>query len=193
VYGVAGTIALFAGWRGIATSAVVLCAIYSILMLKVPYGPDRHVGRLEFEDNLARHVDEKVFDRYTVGEDGKRVYTQRHAYRAYPDNEGLLSTIPAIATSLLGILVGLWLRTGRTAIERCLGMLAMGVPVLVLGYLLNWWLMPINKILWTPSYVFFTAGLAMLLLGFLCFVMDVHRRRMWAWPAVVFGMNAIAA
>jgi predicted acyltransferase len=114
VYGVAGTIALFAGWRGIATSAVVLCALYSILMLKVPYGPDHHVGRLEFEDNLARHVDEKVFDRYTVNEQGKRVYTQRHAYRQYPDNEGLLSTIPAIATSLLGILVGLWLRTGRT-------------------------------------------------------------------------------
>jgi predicted acyltransferase len=72
-------------------------------------------------------------------------------------------------------------------------MLAFAVPVLLAGYLLNWWLMPINKILWTPSYVFFTAGLAMLLLGFLFFVIDVHGRRRWAWPAVVFGMNAIAA
>ena len=193
VYGFAGTIALLGGWRTIAAAIVVLCALYSALMLKVPYGPEHTAGSLTFENNLARHVDEKVFDRYTLDADGKRVYTQRHTYRVYPDNEGLLSTIPAIATSLLGVLLGLWLMSGRSTVERCAGMLAMGVPAVVLGYLLNWWLMPINKILWTPSYVFFTAGLAMLGLGFLFWVIDVLGYRRWSWPAVVFGMNAIAA
>ena len=193
VYGVAGTIALFAGWRTIILSAVALCALYAALMLGVPYGPEHTRGSLTFEDNLARHVDEKVFDRYTLNEAGKRVYSQRHAYSHYPDNEGLLSTIPAIATSLLGVLVGLWLRSGRTPAERAAGLLAMGVPVVVIGVLLSWWLMPINKILWTPSYVFFTAGLAMLSLGFLFWIIDALGYRKWSIPAVIFGMNAIAA
>ena len=135
-----------------------------------------------------------MFDRYTVDANGKRVYTQRHTYNHYPDNEGLLSTIPAICTSLLGILVGMWLRRpDRTPIERAAGLLAMGFPVLILGSLLNWWLMPINKILWTPSYVFFTGGLAMLALGFLFWLVDVLGWRKWAFPFVIFGMNAIAA
>jgi predicted acyltransferase len=193
VYGVAGTIALFLGWRTIIAAIVVLCALYAALMLKVPFGPQHKAGSLTFEDNLARHVDEAVFDRYTIGADGKRVYTQRHTYNHYPDNEGLLSTIPAIATSLLGILVGLWLRTGRSPVERAAGLLAMGLPVLILGCLLNWWLMPINKILWTPSYVFYTGGLAMLCLGFLFWLVDVLGWRRWAVPFVIFGMNAIAA
>jgi predicted acyltransferase len=135
-----------------------------------------------------------VFDRYTVNDAGQRVYTQHHSYRVYPDNEGLLSTIPAIATSLLGILVGLWLRrTGKPLADRAAGLLAAGFGVLILGSLLNWWLMPINKILWTPSYVVFTAGLAMLMLGSLFWVVDVLGYRRWSIPAVVFGMNAIAA
>jgi predicted acyltransferase len=192
VYGIAGTIALFFNWRLIIAAIIVVSAVYCLLMFKVPYGPDRTRGSLTFDDNLARYVDEKVFDRYTLDENGERLYTQRHAYRNYPDNEGLLSTIPAIGTALLGILVGLWLRTGRTPVERCAGLLAMGVPVLILGCLLNWWLIPINKILWTPSYVFFTAGLAMLVLGFFFWLIDVLGYRRWSLPLVIFGMNAIA-
>ena len=193
VYGVAGTIAIIAGWRIVIACILLLFALYSALMLYAPYGPEHKHGRLDFDDNLARYVDEKVFDRYTMNEAGKREYTQRHAYTHYPDNEGLLSTIPAIATSLLGLLVGLWLRTTRTPVERAAGLLAMGWPVAVMGVLLGWWLMPINKILWTPSYVLFTAGLAMLSLGFLFWVIDVHGYRKWSIPAVIFGMNAIAA
>jgi predicted acyltransferase len=193
VYGIAGTIALFAGWRSIAAAIVIFCAVYSALMLAVPYGPQHTRGELTFENNLARHVDEAVFDRYIVDASGKRIYTQHHTYSIYPDNEGLLSTLPAIATCLLGILVGLWLRTGRAPVDRAAGLLAMGFAVLIAGALLNWWLMPINKILWTPSYVFFTAGLAMLCLGFLFWVVDVLGYRRWSLPAVIFGMNAIAA
>jgi predicted acyltransferase len=172
----------------------VLCAIYVGLMLKLPYGPEHKAGSLEFENNLARHVDESVFDRYTVDANGEKHYTQRHAYRNYPDNEGLLSTVPAVGTCLLGVILGLWLRqSDRSPADRGIGMLAMGVPVLILGWWLDKWFMPINKILWTPSYMLFCAGLAMLCLGFLFWVIDVQGYKKWSIPAVIFGMNAIAA
>jgi predicted acyltransferase len=188
VYGIAATIALFAGWRTILLAAILFCGVYAYVMLKVPFAG--HVtGSLTFEDNLARHVDVAVFDRY----DANGQILQKHTYNAYPDNEGLLSTIPAISTTLIGILVGLWLRTKRPAAERGMAVLAMGVPVTILGVLLGWWLMPINKILWTPSYVVFCAGLAMLGLGFVFWLVDVQGRRAWALPFTIFGMNAIAA
>jgi predicted acyltransferase len=193
VYGIGGTIALFAGWRLIVAAIVILCSIYSALMLKLPYGGHAG-GSLAQEDNLARYVDEKVFDRFTTDANGKKVYTQHHTYRVYPDNEGLMSTIPAIGTCLLGVLVGLRLRReDRAPVERIAGVMAMGVGVLVLGWLLNDWLMPINKNLWTPSFVFFTGGLGMLMLGSLFWVIDVLGYRRWTLPAVVLGMNAIAA
>jgi len=134
-----------------------------------------------------------VFDRWTTDENGKRHYTQRHTYRPYPDNEGLLSTIPAIATPLIGVLVGMWLMSPRPAVERCAALLAMGVPTWLLGACLDRWLMPINKNLWTPSFVVLTAGLAMLGLGSLFWIVDVKGRRWWAIVFTIFGVNAIAA
>src|SRR5205823_1158716 len=77
-YGVAATIVLFVGWRTIIASIVLLCAIYSVAMLRVPY-PGHVTGSLTQQDNLARHIDVAVF-------------TRPHTYGPYPDNEGLLST-----------------------------------------------------------------------------------------------------
>jgi predicted acyltransferase len=162
------------------------------VMLRVPF-PDRDMGPLTREVNLARWVDETVFDRYQTQADGTRQVIWRHTYGAYPDPEGLLSTLPAIGTVILGILVGLWLRTPRPAVDRCAGLLAMGVPVTILGAILGAVLMPINKQIWTPSFVVFCGGLAMLGLGATFWLVDVHGRRRWAWPFVVYGMNAIAA
>ena len=62
-----------------------------------------------------------------------------------------------------------------------------------LGVLLSWWLMPVNKPIWTPSFTFLTAGLGMLTLGAVFYFTDVRGRRAWAWPFKVYGMNAIAA
>jgi predicted acyltransferase len=189
-YGIAATFALFFGWRMLTLTLVVLLAAYSGLMLGVNF-PDRDKGPLTKEHNLARHVDVTVFDRYANGDPKTPIW--RHTYASYPDPEGLLSTIPAIGTSILGILAGLWLRTSRSAVDRCAGLLAMGVPVTILGAFLGGVLMPINKQIWTPSFVVFTAGLAMLGLGAIFWFVDVLGRRAWAWPFVVYGMNAIAA
>lgn len=178
-YGVAASIALFAGWRTVLMSAVLLMAGYSALMLRMPY-PDHVTGSLSRQDNLARHVDVDVF--------------RNHVYPAYPDPEGLVSTLPAIASVLLGIWVGIRLRaTDRTQAEKCAWMLAMGVVVTILGVLLDWWLMPINKQIWTPSFTVFTAGLGMLSLGLCFYLADLRGRRRWALPFVIYGMNAIAA
>lgn len=194
-YGVAAMIALLFQWRGVLLFALLFCAVYSVLMLqgRFPGADDATRGSLTKEVNFARAVDEFVFDRKTVAEDGTASYSYRHAYRDYPDNEGIVSTLPAIATALIGVLVGFWLLTQRSKSELAAGLLATGLLVALLGLLLDHALMPINKALWTPSFTVFTAGMGMLCLGFVFWLIEVCGRRAWAWPFKVIGMNAIAA
>lgn len=178
-YGIAATIALFAGWRTILAAAILFMSVYSVLMLAVRY-PDHVTGSLTKEDNLARRIDEDLF--------------RAHNYRAYPDPEGLLSTLPAVGSVLLGILVGLGLRDPKaTPPEKAARLLAWGVATSIFGVLLGWWLMPINKQIWTPSFTVFTAGMGMLGLGALYYIADVRGRRAWALPFTIYGMNAILA
>lgn len=182
-YGVAATIALLFGWRMILASAVLLMTIYSVLMLAAPY-PDHVTGALEKDDNFARRIDEKVF--------GFSEHGRNHNY-SYPDPEGLVSTLPAIGSVLLGVLVGLRLRSDRSPAERGVSILAWGVAVTCIGVVLSWWLMPLNKQIWTPSFTVFTAGLGMLGLGAVHYLADVRGRRAWALPFRIYGMNAILA
>jgi predicted acyltransferase len=191
-YGVAASIALYGGWKTAAAGILLLCGAYSALMLGVKM-PGHTTGSLTESDNLARIIDEAVFDKYAIGPDGNRQIVYRHTYSAYPDNEGLLSTLPAIATTLIGVLVGWWLRASRAPADKCVALLAMGVLVTIAGQLLDWWLMPINKNLWTPSFAVFTAGLAMLTLGTIYWAVDLKRWTWWTLPLVIFGMNSIAA
>ncbi len=182
-YGVAATIGLYFGWPMVLVSAVLLMTIYSALMFKAPF-PGHITGSLEQKDNLARSIDQWLLIR-----EGR----WNHAYRPYPDNEGALSTLPAIATVLIGILAGVWLRTFRPTAERNAGLLVLGLVTLLCGMALDRWLMPINKNLWTPSFTIFTAGMAMLCLGAVFYVVDVLNHRAWALPFKIYGMNAIAA
>lgn len=191
-YGVAASIALFAGRKTIVLASVLLLVAYSWLMLGAHFD-DLKVGSLEKADNFARRFDVAMLDRSFVDANGKTVATQKHTYGEYPDPEGIISTLPAIVTTLIGVLAGLWLRSARPAVERCAGLLAWGVATACLGMVLSWWLMPVNKALWTPSFAVLTAGLGMLTLGAVFYVADVRMRRWWAWPFKVMGMNAIAA
>src|SRR5439155_17788183 len=92
-----------------------------------------------------------------------------------------------------GFVVGAWLRTKRPIGERCAGLLAAGLLVTMLGLLMHRWFMPINKQIWTPSFVVFCAGMGMVCLGVVFWIVDVVGYRRWALPFVIFGMNAIAA
>ena len=107
------------------------------------------------------------------------------------DPEGLLSTLPALATTLFGLWTGLGLlRRDRTGEQKALAMLLAGVGLVCLGY--AWDLvLPINKSLWTSSYAVFTAGQAMCGLGVFYWLFDVRGHTRWAHPLVVYGVNAI--
>lgn len=108
------------------------------------------------------------------------------------DPEGLLSTVPAVGTVMLGALCGRWLDTRRDLMDRLVGMFAVGALGMVAGLMWHW-VFPINKSLWTSSYVIFTAGMATVVLATCIWVVDVLGMRRWTLPAIVFGMNPLIA
>jgi predicted acyltransferase len=113
-----------------------------------------------------------------------------HLWRPTWDPEGLLGTVPAIATALLGVLAGVWLRSTVQG-ERKVNMLALaGIAGVAAGQAWHR-LFPINKQLWTSSYVLLTAGAAAILLAACMYLIDIRNVRSWSWPFVVLGRNAI--
>ena len=129
-------------------------------------------------DHLAGWIDRQVF--------GSHVWVSAKVY----DPEGLLSTIPAIATTLFGVLAGLWLTAKREPLEKLSKLFVNGSLLVVLGYL--WGLaFPINKALWTSSYAVFTAGIATCALALCYWFFDLKGRRAIARPFAIYGVNAI--
>ena len=108
----------------------------------------------------------------------------------YGDNEGLLSTIPAVATALLGVLAGQWLLSDRNRWGKAAGLMAMGLGCLGVGML--WGRdFPIIKNLWTSTFVLVAGGWSLLLLALFYTIIDVLKLRAWAFVFVVIGVNAI--
>jgi predicted acyltransferase len=108
------------------------------------------------------------------------------------DPEGILSTLPAVATVMLGIFAGRWIASPRALVQRIAALFAVGSIGMVVGLIWNWWF-PINKNLWTSSYVVFTAGMACVTVATCLWLIDVQRITRWTKPFVVFGMNPIIA
>lgn len=174
------------GPRGQAALAAVLLVGYWGLMTRVS-GPEGHPPGLEMETNLAAQVDRVLLVPH--------VWSQTKTW----DPEGVLSTLPAIATTLIGLLFGEWLagRGRRTAFRTTLGLVGGGLALTALG--VGWgelappWLVfPVNKGLWTSSYVLLTGGLAAAALGLSFLAVDCLGWKRWAAPFVTYGRNAIA-
>jgi len=108
------------------------------------------------------------------------------------DPEGVLSTLPAIATAMLGVMAGRWLGTARPLAERLSGLFAAGALAMVAGLMWHW-SFPINKSLWTSSYVLFTAGMACVTLGTITWLTDSVGATRWARPLVIYGTNPMIA
>jgi predicted acyltransferase len=108
------------------------------------------------------------------------------------DPEGPLSTIPAVGTVILGVIAGRWIASPRSLLERVAGLFAAGALASMVGMIWNW-SFPINKSLWTSSYVMFTAGMACLTLATCMWLIDINRVTRWTKPFVVFGVNPIVA
>jgi predicted acyltransferase len=176
-YFIAALIFLKTRWRTQAIVAVALLLLYWLLMSLVPV-PGYGAGDLSKEGSLAAYLDRIIL--------GPHIWKQGKVY----DPEGLLSTLPAIATTLCGVLAGHWLRSRRSPLEKVGGLFFAGVAAVMAGWLWGLWF-PINKSLWTSSYVVFTGGMALLLLGFCYWLIEIKNYRRWAWPFMVFGVNAV--
>jgi predicted acyltransferase len=148
-------------------------------MMTKLHAPGFMAGDLSKEGSLASWIDRVVF--------GPHVWKQAKVY----DPEGILSTIPAIATTLFGVLTGQWLRSERNVLEKLAGLFVAGAVCVMIGWSWNAFF-PINKALWTSSYVMFTTGLALQLLALCYWLVDIKGYKRWSWPFVVFGVNAIA-
>jgi predicted acyltransferase len=157
---------------------LALLLTYWWLMTRL-HAPGFGTGDLSKEGSVASFIDRAIF--------GPHIWRQGKVY----DPEGLLSTIPAIATALFGVLTGQWLRTDKTPYEKVAGLFVAGAACVVIGWCWNPFF-PINKSLWTSSYVFFTGGLALEFLAFCYWLIDIKKYQRWARPFVVFGVNAIA-
>jgi predicted acyltransferase len=170
-------------------AALVLALVgYWVLVRWVPVPgagvPGRDVPFMDVRQNLVSWIDRQLFP--------------YHLYRDVPDHnvrdpEGLLSDLPAIGTALMGMLTGVWLRTRRSIPATARGLAAAAIGSLALGYLWSLWF-PLNKNLWTSSYVLVAGGYALALMTLAFWAVEQKGWRTgWTFIWLVFGSNAIAA
>jgi predicted acyltransferase len=184
VYLLAGLLTLNASVRQIVVMLAVSLYGYwfALTLLPVPGGCD--LGALCLNDpsrTLAAWFD--------------RALLEGHLYRGTKtwDPEGPLSTIPAVGTSMLGVLCGRWIaQKERPLLERLTAMFAVGALLMMIGLMWHW-SFPINKGLWTSSYVVFTAGMAAVSIATITWIIDVQRVTWWTRPLVIYGVNPIVA
>lgn len=175
----AATIYLYTTTRGQVIAIGSLLLGYWALQTLVPV-PGGYAGSLKPGLDLGAYIDRAVFTTNHLWQESKTW-----------DPEGLLSDIPAIATCLLGGLAGTWIRARRAALEKVTGLFIAGAVLMALGGMWGW-VFPINKSLWTSSYVLFTAGFACQFLALCYYVVDVRGHQRWARPFVIYGTNSIA-
>jgi predicted acyltransferase len=159
-------------------SALLLLGYWALMTLvPVPgFGP----SNLDPTTNLAAWLDRLII--------GKHVWVQTKLY----DPEGILSTLPAIVSGFIGVLAGNSFMKSKSDSDKLIYLLVFGNILIVCG--MAWGLLfPINKQLWTSSYVLYTSGLAMVVLGIIYWIADIKRIRQFAPPFLAFGTNAIIA
>ena len=171
-------IVLRTGWKGQAYWTAGLLLFYWTVMNFVPV-PGYGAGVLTPVGNFAAFIDGKILSGH--------MWSQTKTW----DPEGFLSTIPAIATTLTGVLTGWFLRSDKTKIEKTVWMLLIGNLGLFLGWTFDTWF-PMNKSIWTSSYVIYTSGMALIFLAFSYWTVEVLNWRKWTRPFVLYGVNSIA-
>src|SRR6266481_4465268 len=176
-YLVAALIFLWTSPRAQALIASALLLGYWLTMTLIPV-PGYGAGDLSPAGNLAAYIDRAVL--------GPHIWQYAKVY----DPEGILSTLPAIATALLGVLTGNWLRSGRGSDVVAVRLVIAGIGGIAGGELWGLWF-PINKSLWTSSYVVLTAGLALIVLAACYWLVEARAQRRWAIPFAVLGVNAL--
>lgn len=177
-YFFASLIVLKAGLKGRILWLIGLLASYWLMMEFVPV-PGIGAGVLEPGRNLSAWVDSHLLNGYMWS-----------YYGGKWDPEGLVSTIPAIATTLFGVLTGQWLKSSLPESRKVAGMVCSGLLLLLAGQILDRWL-PINKSIWTSTFSIFMAGLALVCLAFFHWLIDIAKSSRWAKPLIILGLNPI--
>ncbi len=177
-YGVAAAVSMKTTWRiQLALVVGILVTYWGILAL-IP-APGGVAGDLTPQGNLAGYLDRNFLPGKILDQ-----------YYGYGDNEGLLSTIPAVATCLLGCLCGSWLMSSYSGWKKAAGLVLAGGLCLVIGTVWGNYF-PIIKNLWTSSFVLVAGGWSLLLLAAFYAIIDVMKLQRWAFVFVVIGANAI--
>jgi predicted acyltransferase len=181
----AAPIVVYFSWRAQLLWIAALLAVYSVLMLWVPV-PGIGAGVLEPGKDMGAYIDRLLL--------GGHLWSHSKTW----DPEGLLSTLPAICSQLLGVLAGRWLLSRHGEAEKTVWMLLAGLLLLWVGSILDVILMPINKSLWTPSFCLFTTGWALLLFSAFYWLLDANPHPQvrataarWSTPFTIYGMNAL--
>jgi len=174
-YFFAAILVIHTKWRTQAIVVAVVLFVYWAVTMLVPV-PGHGAGVLTPEGCLSSYIDQQLIP--------------GTLYYGYGDNEGILSTLPAICTALLGALAGHWLRSNREGSHKAAGLAVAGFVCVIAG--LVWGaVFPIIKIIWTSSFVLFAGGWSLLLLALFYWVIDVKGYRKWSFFFVVIGMNPI--
>lgn len=177
-YFISSLIFLKANVKTISYTAGALLLIYWGLMSLIPV-PGVGYPNLESATNLAAWLDRTIFGVNHLWS-GTRVW----------DPEGILSTVPSISTALFGVLAGWWLKSKAEGSVKVVWMLVFGNFALLLAAVWDIWF-PINKGIWTSSFVLFTSGMALQFLGMCYWLIDVKGYKRWTKPFIVYGRNAI--
>jgi len=173
----AALVVMITGIRGQAIVAGSILIVYWLIMKLVPV-PGIGAGVITPEGNLAGYLD-------------RLIIPLRFCCYTFGDNEGLLSTLPAISTCLMGVLAGHWLRSGKyTPSRKALGLAAAGVASLFVGWVWSF-NFPIIKNIWSSSFVLWAGGWSLLLLALFYWIIDVRGYQRWSFFFKVIGMNAI--
>jgi predicted acyltransferase len=163
--------------------ALLLLLGYWLAMSFIPV-PGYGVGNLSRDGNLGAYLDRLII--------GTAHLYKGDNFNSMGDPEGLFSTLPAVVSVLLGCFTGDWLRKQPVNSRTSMDLVLVGLSCLVIGEVWGFWF-PINKKLWTSSYVVFTAGWALLLLAACYELIEVRGLRRWGKPFEIMGLNAIFA
>ncbi len=185
-----GLVYIFAALLTLRTSlkqqVLIVAALlygYWFAMTLIPI-PGKDIGALLLSvpsETIAAYVDRAILGKNHIW-GGSVTY----------DPEGILSTFPAIGTAMLGVMAGRWIGERRPLIERIAGLGAAGCIAMVLGLMWNW-SFPINKNIWTSSYVLFTAGMACASIATIMWIIEHNDVKWWTKPFVIYGVNPIVA
>lgn len=175
VYGIVALLVVHTSARFQAWLTGGILLFYWAIMALVPV-PGHGSGVLTPEGNLAAWIDSYLLP--------------GRMWEGTWDPEGFLSTLPVVTTTLFGVLTGHWLRSGRSRPELAGWMFVSGWIAIIAALFWDIWF-PINKPIWTSSFALFTAGAALQIFAFCYWLIDVAGYRRWAYPAVVYGSNAI--